>query len=104
MNFRPIAISLSMVALMLGACSSATTSQRSSDDAPLSFEVPATITSTNREVTWKPDNMLNIIPPKSVMDTIGEECKAQGFDRGYITSIALQEDTVTAIFNCRGAG
>ena len=104
MTFYPIAISTSLAVFLLSACSSATTSQTTEVPSALSLEVPPKITTTKREVTWTPENMLNIIPPKAVMDSITKECKAQGFDLGYITSISLEGDNVTAIFNCRGAG
>jgi len=55
-------------------------------------------------ITWDAGGSLNISPPVEVMQEITDRCKEKGYDLGFITSISLDENRVTAVFDCRGAG
>ena len=66
-----------------------------------SLETPAP--QIKKTIEWNIASGNFIIPPAEVRETIDENCKKLGYDRGVIVSMSLVGSKVTADFDCRGA-
>ena len=53
-------------------------------------------------IEWDTASSSSIMPPAEVRETIDENCRKIGYDRGVIVSMSLFETKVTADFDCRG--
>ncbi|MBT6121780.1 MAG: hypothetical protein HOH48_00275 [Candidatus Puniceispirillum sp.] len=54
------------------------------------------------EFEWDTGYSSVILPPDEVRKAAIESCKARGFARGYMISVALNEGKVRALYGCRG--
>ena len=73
-------------------------------DTPVVNQSPETPTpQIKKTIEWNIASGNFIIPPAEVRETIDENCKKLGYDRGVIVSMSLFGSKVTADFDCRGA-
>jgi hypothetical protein len=109
---------LFVIALAVGACQTPSANvtgaaSHSPDDGnstvPANYiavadQIPeTTLPQIEKVIEWSTSFSSFIMPPAEVRETIDENCRKIGYDRGVIVSMSLSESKVVADFDCRGA-
>ena len=89
-----------MVAAGLSACA---TQQSMRKAAETTDQNPTASVMTPLQYSWDTNYSAMLTPPIEIRDKALIACNQRGFDRAYVKSLSLDEDTATAYFSCRGS-
>lgn len=100
---QQILFKLALIVVVAAGLSACATQQSMRKAVETTDQAPAAPVMTPLEYSWDTNYSAMLTPPIEIRDKALTACNQRGFDRAYMQSLSLDEDTATAYFSCRGS-
>ena len=100
---QQVCFKLALIVVAATGLSACVTQQPMREPIETKDQAPAAPFITSLEYSWDTNYSAMLTPPIEIRDKALIACNQRGFDRAYMQSLSLNEDTATAYFSCRGS-